>query len=162
MKTPGILLGIALATPALAVTDNQRVHDISLRMRDSLVTILPHVGGELSCTDARLKIPEGIAEDLRRSSANDWALTQNRTTMDAVRYLAAQRLEDNAPITLQASFMLADRYLAVGCLDRADAQYRAILATFSGPAWSGEQQRAAVGIEDVRRARQPSGAAQGK
>lgn len=48
------------------------------------------------------------------------------------------------------SFRLADKALALGCLDTADSTYRGLIEFYVGNAYQGIRDRAKVGIDDVR------------
>ena len=63
---------------------------------------------------------------------------------------ASEALDVLNPMAIKGRFLMADSYLALGCLDQADATYRDIQIRYSGSSFASVRERALLGVADVR------------
>ena len=63
---------------------------------------------------------------------------------------ASRTLDVLNPLAIKARFLMADAYLASGCLDQADNTYRSIQTRYSGSSFASVRERALLGVTDVK------------
>lgn len=101
------------------------------------------------CDDSLLAAMKASLANLEED-VSSWHSMAKGSSLGFMRQYAQQAKDRHT----EAAFAIADETLAHHCLDVADAVYRGLIDFYVGSSYSGMRERARIGIDDVRAARQ--------
>jgi len=105
----------------------------------------------VDCNSSSMLVADNRTSNIESDASDLYSVLVGGGRYSNVQKIASsEALDILNPLAIKGRFLMADSYLALGCLDQADETYRGIQTRYSGSSFASVRERALLGVTDVR------------